>query len=195
MKISKLLSIILCFVVLVGSQKIDTVDSPTLPEPTETVTVTQELPALETTTKATTESIETVEPEYVFYDVPFDVDTQKYISDICSEYGLEYELILGIISVESTFKADTIGDGGNSFGLMQIQPKWWGEIMECEGVTDLLNPLENIRCGCAILQELKNRYGTEYRALQAYNTGNPDSNNGYAEKVYRHAGELVVLEV
>lgn len=130
--------------------------------------------------------------DYVFYDVPFNIDTQKEIIKICSEYGFSYELILGIISVESSFRPGVLGDGGNSFGLMQIQPRWWGETMEREGVTNLLDPLQNIRCGCAILKELKDKYGTEYRALQAYNTGRPDTNNGYAEKVYRRIGELVI---
>lgn len=137
----------------------------------------------------TTESV----PEYTFYDVPLDVETQKAIKDICTEYDLEYELILGIISAESDFRTKIVGDGGNSFGLMQIQPKWWSEIMEREGVTNLLDPLQNVRCGCAIINELKDKYGTEYRALQAYNTGRPNTNNGYADKVYRRIGELKIL--
>ena len=67
--------------------------------------------------------------------------------------------------------------------------------MEREGITDLLDPLQNIRCGCAILQQLKKIYGTEYRALQAYNTGKPNTNNGYAEKVYQRVDALTVAEV
>ena len=166
---------------------IDTDDLPrveNLSEPVETTRIMETIQEIETPP----------ENNYIFYEVPFNVDTQKEIRKICDEYEISYELILGMISVESTFKSDSIGDGGNSFGLLQIQPKWWSEIMKREGVTDLLNPLDNIRCGCAIVRELKNTYGSEYKALQAYNTGNPDSNNGYAEKVYRHAGELVVLE-
>lgn len=161
-----------------------------LPKQEETTTIIEIPPIVDTTPSPVTPP----EKDYIFYDVPFDMDTQKEIIEICSEYDISYELILGMISVESTFKSNNIGDGGDSFGLMQIQPKWWYEIMEREGVTDLLNPFQNIRCGCAIVRELKNTYGTEYRALQAYNTGNPDSNNGYAEKVYRHIDALVVLE-
>ena len=134
------------------------------------------------------------EPKYTFYDVPLDLDTQKEIIKICSEFDLKYELILGVISVETDFRPKIVGDGGDSFGLMQIQPKWWSEIMEREGVTNLSDPLQNIRCGCAILRELKDMYGTDYRALQAYNTGRPDTNNGYADKVYRRIGELTTLK-
>ena len=147
-----------------------------LPSPTETESTIETLP----------------EPKYTLYDVPLDLDTQKEIIKICSEYDFSYELILGVISVESSFRPKVIGDGGNSFGLMQIQPKWWSEIMDREGVTNLSDPLQNVRCGCAILRELKNRYGTEYGALQAYNTGRPNTNNGYAEKVYQHIDELTI---
>lgn len=157
--------------VIVSAPETSSQDSP-LPSPTETAP----------------------EPKYTFYDVPLDLDTQKEIIKICSEYDLKYELILGVISVETDFRPKVVGDGGNSFGLMQIQPRWWSETIEREGVTNLLDPLQNIRCGCAILRELKEKYGTEYRALQAYNTGRPNTNNGYADKVYRHIDELTVLK-
>lgn len=143
---------------------------------------------------------ESSEPETVvesvipFYDVPLDIETQKEILEMCFEYDLTYELILGIISVESDFRSTVIGDGGESFGLMQIQPKWWSETMNKHEITNLLDPLQNIHCGCAILRELIDRYGTEYRALQAYNTGRPDSNNGYADKVYKAVDELRLKE-
>ena len=147
-----------------------------------------------TSSQVETEATVVTDPEddYIFYDVPFDLDTQTEIIKICSEYDISYELILGVISVESTFRPGAIGDGGNSFGLMQIQPRWWSNTMAREGVTDLLDPLQNIRCGCAILRYLKNTYGTEYRALQAYNTGRPDTNNGYADKVYRAIDALTI---
>lgn len=170
---------------------------PVIVPATETTSDTS--PQVETEPETTSSQVETEatietdpEDDYIFYDVPFDIETQKEIIKISSEYGFSYELILGMISVESTFRPGAIGDGGKSFGLMQIQPRWCGEIMEREGVTNLLDPLQNVRCGCAILRDLKDRYGTEYRALQAYNTGRPNTNNGYAEKVYRHAGNLTI---
>jgi soluble lytic murein transglycosylase-like protein len=131
-----------------------------------------------------------LEPEITLYDVPLDEDIQRAALDICSEYDISYELILGICSTESAFKYEAIGDGGNSFGLMQIQPKWWSGTMEREDITNLLDPLQNIRCGCAILNELKTLYKTEYRALQAYNTGDPDSNSGYVAKIYKNIDKL-----
>lgn len=162
--------------VVVSAPETSSQDSP-LPSPTETETTIETAPA----------------DDYIFYDVPLDLDTQKEIIKICSEFDLKYELILGVISVETDFRPKLVGDGGDSFGLMQIQPKWWSEVMSREGVTDLLDPLQNIRCGCAIITELINKYGTEYRALQVYNTGRPNTKNGYADKVYRRMDELTIL--
>lgn len=173
-------------------------ESVKLPAP-ETTSETTFLLATESETipyQAETETTIETDPEddYIFYDIPFDIETQKEIIKICSEFGFSYELILGMISVESSFRPGVIGDNGKSFGLMQIQPRWWDETMDREGVTNLLDPLQNVRCGCAILRELKDKYGTEYKALQAYNTGRPNTTNGYAEKVYRHIGDLKIYE-
>ena len=158
------------------------------------------IPVSETTSEDIIEIVPEVETEpiietapeddYISYDVPFDVETQKEIIKICEEFNLSYETVLGIIFVESSFRPTVMGDNGNSYGLMQIQPKWCKAIMEREGITDLLEPLQNVRCGCAIMRDLINRYGTERRALQAYNTGRPDTTNGYADKVYKYANGL-----
>lgn len=175
---------------VINAHSVEVIEEPVIEAEAETEETTSP-----TSSQVETESTIETDPEddYIFYDVPFDIDTQKEMIKICSEYGFSYELILGMISVESSFRPNVLGDGGNSFGLMQIQPRWWSETMEREGVTDLLDPLQNVRCGCAILRELKDKYGTEYRALQAYNTGRPNTNNGYAEKVYRHMSDLKIL--
>lgn len=165
----------------------DTASTPEIVSETASEVETPSLPEEETETV-----IYKVEKVHTFYDVPFEFDIQKKIIEICSEYDIDYELILAMMYVESTYRADVIGDGGESFGLMQIQPKWWGELMYREGIADLLDPLQNIRCGCAIMRDLKRAYRTEYRALQAYNTGNPNSNNGYAERVYEALDDLTV---
>lgn len=91
-------------------------------------------------------------------------------------------MVYAVIEVESRWQADLVGDRGESFGLGQVQPKWHRERMAKLGVTDLLNPYDNSLVVIDILDELMGKYGLE-GALNAYNTGNPDCNNGYAEQV------------
>ena len=131
------------------------------------------------------------ETKYV-YNIPIDDELQLQIYEICDEYGVDNSLIFAMMYVESRYIADKIGDNGNSYGLLQIQPRWWSATMDQVGATDLLNPIENVKTGCAIIQYLYSLYGDERSVLQAYNTGKPYTDNGYANKVYAARDRLEV---
>lgn len=134
---------------------------------------------------------------YIYYDISLDKSLQKAISDVATEYGFDYELILSIMYVESGFKPNTIGDHGDSYGLMQVQPKWCRDIITDLGITNLLDPISNTRVGCAILRDIINRYDCDiYTALRRYNTGNATSSAGirYADKVLNYKSKLKELK-
>ena len=136
--------------------------------------------------------------DYYIYDVPLACEIQHYIGSLCEDYGVDSALVMAIIKVESNYRIDVIGDSGNSYGLMQIQAKWHGKRMERLGVTDLLNPYENVTVGVDyIAEKLHEGLGVEW-ALMAYNGGNDYANrkvaNGevtdYALKVMAEAYKL-----
>lgn len=125
-------------------------------------------------------------PEWYKEDIPLEPELQKALWDACQEFGVEYPLALAVIEQETQFRS-FVGDGGNSLGYMQIQPRWWNELMEQIGATDLTDPTDNFRTGCAILRELLNQYGGSVTdALTAYNTGHP-GRSAYADEVLRRA--------
>lgn len=105
-------------------------------------------------------------------DVPLSYEEQKALFDACEEFSVDYPLMLALIERETHFRNE-IGDGGNSYGYCQIQPRWWLETAESIGVTDLMEPEGNFRTGCAILTHLLDVYGCGNLtdALTAYNTG------------------------
>ena len=105
------------------------------------------------------------------YDVPLSDDLQLYISRLCDQYGVDMSLVLAIIGQESNYNAGALGDGGNSIGLMQIQPQHHQKQMDRLGMTDLMDPYQNVTIGIDLLAELidKNN-GTEW-AVTAYNAG------------------------
>ena len=109
--------------------------------------------------------------ETTLYAVPLDEEYQEYLISLGEEKDIDPRLILAVMFVESSYDAETIGDGGESYGLMQVQPKWHGERMEKLGVTDLLNPEQNAAVGVDYLAELIEKYGDEEKALVAYNAG------------------------
>lgn len=112
-------------------------------------------------------------PETVsIYDVPLDLDLQLFIIQECEEHHIDPAVIIAMIQRESTFKVEAIGDNGNSFGLMQIQPRWHSERMNKLGCTDLLDPYQNVAVGIDFLAEMLDWYdGDMAKALTAYNQG------------------------
>lgn len=104
------------------------------------------------------------------YDVPLSAELQIYINELCEYYEVDMPMVLAVIGQESNYNPDLIGDGGNSIGLMQIQPHWHAERMDKLGATDLADPYQNVTVGIDILAELLNDGGVEW-ALTAYNAG------------------------
>lgn len=125
---------------------------------------------------------------YFREDIPLDGDTQAELRAACEEFGVEYTLMLALIHQETAF-CNVTGDNGNSIGLCQVQPRWNGERMAELGVTDLTVPYQNFRVACSLLSELLDKYGTETKALTAYNSGKP-GNSRYAREVLAYKAEL-----
>ena len=140
------------------------------------------------------------EPESIpvreYYDIPLSEDLQEYIFIECEERGIKPEIVFGMIERESQFQADIIGDSGNSFGLMQIQPYWHSGRMEKLGVTDLLDPFQNITVGIDYLAELILKYdGSIDMALTAYNAGCTGAYNNYFSRgIYCSEYSMGVIE-
>lgn len=122
-----------------------------------------------------------VEPEPVeLYDVPLDAGVQLYLIDLCEGYGIDPAVVMGVIKVESNYNVTIMGDRGHAYGLMQVQPRWHGSRIERLGVTDLLDPCQNVAVGVDYLAELVADYdGNIEMALVAYNAGPAGAYNGW----------------
>lgn len=105
------------------------------------------------------------------FDLPLEAPLQRFIIRLGKETGVDPKIILGVIYVESGYNADSIGDEGHSFGLMQVQRRWHEERIARLNVMDLLNPYDNVRVGIDYLSELYEKYGDIEMALVAYNAG------------------------
>jgi len=94
----------------------------------------------------------------------------KIVNHVIAEarkYKLDPRLVLAVMSTESAFNPNARSDR-NAFGLMQIIP----ETAERFGVTDIMDPVQNIRGGMAYLRWLLNYYrGDVSLVLAAYNAG------------------------
>lgn len=146
------------------------------------------------------DSVTVTEPEEVpmFYDVPLSEELQLHIMAECDKHNIAPEIVIAMIEFESRYQADIIGDGGESFGLMQIQPKWHQWRMDKLGCTNLLDPFQNVTVGIDILAFLIGENADLYWVLMAYNAGpdkatawlNAGTYTNYATGVVARATEL-----
>lgn len=163
--------------------------SPTVqyaPSETESV-IEQTVSPIQTSTP-----IEVFVPTY--YDCPLDDDLQDYIREQCTRYDLPMVLVIALIAKESSFRPNVIS-GSNDYGLMQINTIKHQWLSEQYGITDFLDPYQNVRCGIIILGQHYQKYGDVNKALMAYNLGATGAkrqwdkgiySNGYTEKVQEY---------
>lgn len=95
----------------------------------------------------TSPSLEPVpEPQVFYFDIPLSEELQDYIREKCSEYEVPMELVIALIDKESSFRSDVVSTT-NDYGFMQINQcnhEWLSSTL---GVSNFLDPKENILCG------------------------------------------------
>lgn len=100
-------------------------------------------------------------------DKTYRMDLLKAIHYEATRAGLDPELVLGLIEVESGFKKYAVSSVG-ARGLMQVMPFWTKEIGTTEH--NLFHLRTNLRYGCTILRHYLNiEKGDLFRALGRYN--------------------------
>ena len=149
----------------------------------------------ETPTTEDTEATEVTEatlPPVILYNIPLDADLQMHIIAEANTHGIDPTIIMAMAYKESTYNPNAIGDGGNSFGLLQIQPRWHTSRMNKLGCTDLMNPFDNVSVAVDYLSEMLDRYdGDIAKALVAYNAGHYNGTiTDYARIVIATAQEI-----
>lgn len=131
----------------------------------------------------------------------FPLEVQQYTYVVCGNYGVDYELILAMIEVESAYCSDAVSECG-AVGYMQVIEKWHKDRMERLNVDDLSNPYHNIIVGVDYMAELLERYPEEvalgyynmgYKAVEFWNDGKIITN--YAEKVLSRRMEIFMEDM
>lgn len=106
-------------------------------------------------------------------EIPLSPELQVFARTQAELNDVPYVLVLAVMEQESRFQIDA--DGGDSFGLMQIN--------EVHGARDIIiEPHENIKIGCWLLGYLHREYRDWNKALVAYNCGE----SGAYEMYFKH---------
>jgi len=90
----------------------------------------------------------------------------KAVASEAERAGLDPQLVLAVIDVESNFDRHALSHAGAQ-GLMQVMP-FWKEVYG-KPEDDLYNPLVSLRYGCTILRHYLDKYPDARSALAAYN--------------------------
>lgn len=91
----------------------------------------------------------------------------RIVTEIARIYGLDSALLHAVISVESRYSPTAVSRKGAA-GLMQLMPK----TAKRYGVTDSLDPVQNLHGGARHLQYLLKIFNNDISlALAAYNAG------------------------
>ena len=103
-------------------------------------------------------------------------DLRDLAAAVARRHGLDPELVMAVVSVESGFRPQAVSPKGAQ-GLMQLMPKTASSL----GVADAFDPTQNLDAGTRHLGQLLTLYGGDLtRALAAYNAGEG--------AVHRHGG-------
>ncbi len=100
-------------------------------------------------------------------DDNYRMDFLKSVHYEATRAGLDPQIVLGLIQVESAFKKYAVSSVG-ARGYMQVMPFWVKSIGNSEH--NLFDMRLNLRYGCTILRHyLDMEHGDYYRALGRYN--------------------------
>lgn len=127
--------------------------------------------------------------EFVYHDdVPLTYELQNYLFDICKSEDVPMTLVLALIDHESGFDQEIISST-NDYGLMQINTVNHEWLAETYGITDFLEPHQNLYCGVKIIGNHLKKHNNDYtKALMAYNMGEYGAkkawNNGITSSKY-----------
>jgi soluble lytic murein transglycosylase-like protein len=96
------------------------------------------------------------------------VDLLRTLDYECTRAGLDRQMVLGLIQVESSFRKYAISPAG-ARGYMQVMP-FWTDLIGDGDPRSLFDMRTNLRYGCVILRYyLDSEQGDLFRALGRYN--------------------------
>lgn len=142
---------------------------------------------LETHAIATVSLLDTVkidQPEQVSrrWDVPLTGEEMTALLEACEAGHIDPEIALGLIQVESNFRADAMNPRSGCYGYCQLNPRYFPSD---------LSPADNVRVGIEYLAYQLERYGGDLEAaLTAYNAGHDTGDRTYANRVLEAAASF-----
>lgn len=116
-------------------------------------------------------------------DCALDVDVQEFTYYLSYGYNIDFYLLMALMEQESMYEADAVSSSGD-YGLMQINKcnhEWLSEEL---GITDFLDPYQNVTAGTYEIHRLFEKYGDTNKVLMAYNMGEGGARRLWNQGIY-----------
>lgn len=127
-----------------------------------------------------------------YYDIPLDKDLQDYIREECEAVGVDMELVLAVMQIESDFQSDIISET-DDHGLMQINSCNHEELQNKLGIDDFLDPYDSAKAGIYMLSRLT-WCENETQMLMCYNMGTTGAKRYWNDGIYESSYSRKVLQ-
>lgn len=114
--------------------------------------------------------LKSTEADFVPIDCELPYELQEYTYYLCQAYYIDFDFVMALMFTESAFKADIVSPT-NDYGLMQINACNHKELEDKLGITDIMEPYQNIRAGLYMLRGLFEKYDDASKVCMAYNLG------------------------
>lgn len=122
-------------------------------------------------------------------------DVQEFAFLLCKENSIDFRFVMAVMQHESGFDASAISKT-NDYGLFQINICNHGWLSETLGITDFLDPYQNIEAGVYILRSLFEKYdGDPNRVLMSYHMGEGGASKLWNQGIYETSYSLAVMEI
>ena len=122
-----------------------------------------------------------IRAQYYHPEIALNKHLQLHTYLVCDRYGVDYELVLGVMFAESSFRQKVTNknlNGSIDYGLMQINDINLEKFKDM-GYTDIMNPYQNIEFGVYLLSQRQNNFKDEHAIISSYKYGV----NGYKKLV------------
>lgn len=132
--------------------------------------------------------------KFIPLNIPLDEDLQEYIFYLSAAYEVDYPLVLAIMQHETNYQADKISGTGD-YGLMQINQINHSYLSEELGITNFLDPYQNVKAGMFVLRKLFEKYESTDKVLMAYNLGETGASRLWEQGIFESDFSKNIIKV
>ena len=114
------------------------------------------------------------------------VELQQYAYEQCKSQGIPFDIFMGLMWKESKYDINAVSKDGRDKGICQIRESCHKEELERLGITDIMDPKQNIKAAVHILAPYVRQYEKEsmHLALMCYNQGKGGAKTFWHRGIY-----------